>query len=45
MVIATVKSVCDLPFKDLSIQPINVLGQESCERIQIRDTHGKVLFF
>jgi hypothetical protein len=42
MRVATVKSVCDLLSKDLSIKPINILGQESCEVIRVRDTLGKM---
>jgi hypothetical protein len=42
MKVAIVKSVCDFLFKDLSIKPVNILGQESCEVIKIRDTRGKV---
>jgi hypothetical protein len=34
----------DLLFKDLLIKPINILGQESCERIIIRNIHRKVSF-
>ena len=45
MVVATAKFVCDLLFKNLPNKPINILGQESCERIWIRDTSGKVSFF
>jgi hypothetical protein len=44
MVLATAKSVCDLLFRGLPIKPVNILGQESCERIRVRDTHGKVSF-
>jgi hypothetical protein len=44
MRVATVKSVCDLLFKDLSIKPVNILGQESCELIRICDTQGKMSF-
>jgi hypothetical protein len=44
MVLATTKSFCDLFFRGLPIKPINILGQESCERIRVRDTHGKVSF-
>jgi hypothetical protein len=35
MVVAIAKSVCDLLFKNLPIKPINILGQESCERIRV----------
>jgi hypothetical protein len=44
MKIATVKSVCDFLFKDLPVKPVNILGQESCELIRIRDIRGKVSF-
>jgi hypothetical protein len=44
MVLATAKSVCDLFFRGLPIKPVNILGQESCERIRVQDTHGKVSF-
>ena len=42
MKVATIKSICEFLFKDLSIKPINILGQESCKVIKIRDTHGKM---
>jgi hypothetical protein len=44
MVGATIKSICDLLFKDLPIKPVNVLGQESFTRIKVRDTHKKMSF-
>jgi hypothetical protein len=44
MVLATAKSVCNLFFKGLPINPVNILRQESCEKIRVRDTYGKVSF-
>jgi hypothetical protein len=44
MKVPTVKSVCDLLFKDLLIKPVNVLGQESCDQIRVHDMQGKVSF-
>jgi hypothetical protein len=44
MRVATVKFVCDLLFKDLLIKLVNILNQESCERIRVCNTHGKVSF-
>ena len=44
MRVATIKSVCGLLFKDLHIKLINILGQESCKLIRIRDTQGKMSF-
>ena len=44
MRVSTVKSVCDLLFKGLAVQPHNILGQESCDRIRVQDDRGKVSY-
>jgi hypothetical protein len=44
MRVSTVKFVCDLLFEDLPVKPINILGQESCDRIRVQDDQGKVLY-
>jgi hypothetical protein len=35
MRISTVKSFCDLLFEDLPVKLVNILGQESCDRITV----------
>jgi hypothetical protein len=44
MRVSTVKSVCDLLFEDLPVKPINILGQESCDRIRVQDDRRKVSY-
>ena len=44
MRVATVKSVCDLLFQGLAVKPLNILGQESCDRIRVQDDRGKVSY-
>jgi hypothetical protein len=44
MRVSTIKSVYDLLFEDLPVNPINILGQESCNRIRIQDDRGKVSY-
>jgi hypothetical protein len=44
MRVSTVKSVCDLLFEDLPVKPLNILGQESCDRIRVQDDRGKVSY-
>jgi hypothetical protein len=43
MRVTTAKSICDLLFKDLVVKPINILGQESGDVINIQDNCWKVL--
>ncbi len=45
MRVSTVKSVCDLLFQGLAVKPINILGQESCDRMRVEDSLGKVSYF
>ena len=40
--VATVKSICDLLFKDLFNKPIYILGQKLCNVIRVYDILGKV---
>ena len=35
MRVSTVKSIYDLLFEDLHVKPINILGEESCNRIRV----------
>jgi hypothetical protein len=44
MKVAIVKFVCDLLFVDLPIKPVNILGQESCDQIRVKDDQWKVLY-
>jgi Zn-finger domain-containing protein len=44
MRVATVKSVCELLFVDLPVKPINILEQESCDKIKVHDDHGHVSY-
>jgi hypothetical protein len=44
MRVSTVKFVCDLLFEDLHVKLVNILGQESCDRIKVQDDWGKVLY-
>jgi hypothetical protein len=40
MRVATTKSMCDLLFKNLPKKPVNILGQESCDKTRFKDDHG-----
>jgi hypothetical protein len=44
MRVATTKVVCDLLFKDLPLKSINILDQESCKGIRVKNDHGKVSY-
>jgi hypothetical protein len=44
MRVSTVQSVCDLFFEDLLVKPINILGQESYDRIRVQDDQEKVSY-
>jgi hypothetical protein len=44
MRVSTVKSVCSLLFEGLPVKPLNILGQESCDRIRVQDDRGKVSY-
>ena len=44
MRVSTVKSICDLLFEDLLVKLVNILGQESCDRIKVQDDWKKVLY-
>jgi hypothetical protein len=41
MRISTIRSICDLLFKDVPMKPLNILGQKSCNQIRIQDNWGK----
>jgi hypothetical protein len=41
MRVSTVKFVCDLQFEDLPVKPLNILDQESCDRIRVQDDGGR----
>ena len=42
--VSTVKFVCGLLFEDLDVKPLNILGQESYDRIRVQDNWGKVSY-
>ena len=42
--VSIVKSVCDLLFEDLAVEPLNILGQESCDWIRVQDDWKKVSY-
>jgi hypothetical protein len=44
MRVSTVKSVCNLLFEGLPVKPLNILDQESCDRIRVQDDRGKVSY-
>jgi hypothetical protein len=44
MRVSTVKSICDFLFEDLPMKPLNILGQESCDRIRVQDDWEKVSY-
>jgi hypothetical protein len=44
MRVSTIKSVCDLLFEDLPVKSINILSQESCDRIKVQEDRGKVSY-
>jgi hypothetical protein len=44
MKVSIVKFVCNLQLEDLPVKPINILDQESCDRIIIQDDREKVSY-
>jgi hypothetical protein len=44
MRVSIVKSICDLLFEDLPVKLVNILGQESYDRIRVQDDWEKVMY-
>ena len=44
MRVSSIKFVCDLFFEGLAVKLLNILGQESYDRIRVQDDWGKVFY-